>query len=89
LSATNHFTVIVSDPPAPPLIVSISLTNDVAVITWTSIPGGRYTVQYKETPFDAEWIPHAPDVVATDVTATATVAGDGAMQRYFRVVLQP
>jgi hypothetical protein len=89
LSATNSFTVIVTAPPVPPVILAISVTNDVALITWTSVMGAKYTVQYKNTPLDTEWISEPHDVIATDATASAAVAGDGVMQRYFRVVLQP
>jgi hypothetical protein len=88
LSATNSFSVMVSAAPERPRITSISLTNDVAVITWTAVPGGRYTLQYKDHLDDADWVSSQPDVFADDVTATATVASGGMMQRYFRVVLR-
>ena len=87
LSATNTFTVIVRTPPEPPQIVSISLSNDVALIAWTAVAGAHYTVQYKNELNDEGWISVEPDVVASSSTASASVPGNGVLQRSFRVVL--
>jgi uncharacterized membrane protein YqaE (UPF0057 family) len=89
LSATNSFTVIVSAPPIPPQIISISLTNGLAQLLWTSIAGAHYTVQYQDQIQAATWTSSIPEVIASGATATASVSGDGVTQRYFRVVLHP
>src|SRR5581483_610141 len=49
LKATNTFLVIVNSatPPPAPLITSFTITNGVAVVTWSSVAGHTYRLQYR------------------------------------------
>jgi hypothetical protein len=89
LSATNSFTVTVNPPPTPPVIVDLSLTNEIVTIVWTSIAGHSYRLEYKDDFADANWNGSGSNVLATGATATATDAAGGALQRFYRVVLLP
>ena len=59
---------------ASPVITSINLTNGVVTISWNSVPGGIYRVQYINRLNGGSWTDLVPDVTATGVTATQTNA---------------
>jgi hypothetical protein len=67
-------------------ITSIALSNGIVTLTWTSIAGKSYRLQYKESLTDASWTDLLPDVVATGATAIGTNAVDAAIQRFYRVL---
>ncbi len=46
LLATNSFTVFATDPVVSPLMLSIRLTNLVATVTWTTVPGHTYQLRH-------------------------------------------
>jgi hypothetical protein len=69
----------------PFLITSVQLTNGVVTITWSSVAGQTYRLQYKESWADENWTDIPPDVGASDTTATGTNAVDAATQRLYRV----
>ena len=71
----------------PPVITSIQLTNGVVTITWSSVTGGIYRVQYINSLNGGGWTDLSPDVTATGSTATQTNAVGNATQRYYRLVL--
>ena len=89
MSATNSFTVVVAKPVAmtPPVIQSINVSNGVAVITWSSISGRSYRVQYKQNLTDANWTDLPPDVTATSATTSKTDAVGSVPRRFYRVVM--
>src|SRR5208282_5728573 len=71
----------------PPVITSILLTNGVVTITWNSVTGGIYRMQYINNLNGGGWTDLSPDVTATGSTATQTNAVGSATQRFYRVVL--
>ena len=85
LSATNSFNVTVTDPVTDPVILSIKLTNSVATITWTSVPGHSYTLQYRDSAGDG-WTDAMPPVLASGSTASTTNGVGTAPQRFYQVV---
>jgi hypothetical protein len=89
LSATNNFTVFVTPPPDPPRIISITVSNGLANMTWTSVPGLTYNLEYSADIEAPNWISSPEQVTADSITASATNHVDTAEQRYFRVVLWP
>jgi hypothetical protein len=82
LSDAKSFVIWVA---APLSVGSIAAAADGTVtLAWTAIPGTTYRVQYQDNWGDASWTPLAPEVIATDATATATdTIGNG--QRFYRI----
>jgi hypothetical protein len=91
LSDTNTFTVTVtgSQPPPPPMIESITVSNQVVTLTWTAVSGGVYRLQYKQNTDDPSWTDIHPDIVASGPTVTATDATAPSTQRFYRVYVVP
>jgi len=87
LSATNSFVVTVNVTTNDFRILSITITNGVATVTWTSVAGDYYRLQYKDSLTTTNWNSVTPDVQATNQTTSATnVLGD-APQRFYRAML--
>jgi hypothetical protein len=84
LSATNSFKVVVTWPELR--IVSIRLANGVAVVTWDSVVGQHYRLQYKDRLGEAGWKDVPGIVTALGSQATHTQAVGSWVQRYYRVV---
>jgi hypothetical protein len=72
----------------PPVIQSVTTSNGVATVTWNSVVGRNYRVQYETNVAGFSWTDLVPDVTATNSTASATDPS-GASQRFYRVVLLP
>jgi hypothetical protein len=89
LSATNSFTVTVTNVPSAPMILSIQVIDGASVITWSTTPGRTYQVEGKTNVADSNWISLPPPVTATGSTASATNLINGASQQCYRVVLLP
>jgi len=89
-SATNSFTVFVTaaETVPPPLIQSISITNDVAIITWTAVTGHTYRLLYNVN-LDTNWIPIPPNILATNSSMTAIDSVESIATRFYRVQLLP
>ncbi|HWH69252.1 MAG TPA: tandem-95 repeat protein, partial [Candidatus Sulfotelmatobacter sp.] len=86
-SATVTITVI---PPPPAFrITNISLSNQVAWITWNAVAEKTYLLQYKTRLEETNWIDVLPKVTATNSTCIMTNALDSGMQRFYRLVLLP
>jgi hypothetical protein len=74
---------------APLEIQHIGLTDGVAQITWSAIPGNIYTLQFKSSLDDSNWTDLLPPVIASSPSATSTnILGDST-QRFYRVYLPP
>jgi hypothetical protein len=86
LRATNSFLVFVTDAP---VILSLDLSNDVATVAWQTRIGNSYRLEYKDSLDDLQWIPASPTILATNLTLSATNDINGALQRFYRIVLQP
>ena len=91
LGATNSFLVTVNPALAipPPLIQSISVSDNVVTVTWGSVLNGIYRLQYSEDLIDTNWIDILPDVPAAGSTATATNTVGVSTQRFYRVLVVP
>jgi hypothetical protein len=82
----GNFTLIV----VPPTVLQpLRLSNGVAQLAWSAIPGRTYRVQYKPTLAAATWTDRLPDITATVTTASTTDAISGAPQRFYRILLLP
>ncbi len=74
-------------PASQPSIGSILLTNGIVMITWSSIAGRTYRLQYTGDLNNPDWHDLPPDVVATGPTTTATNSLGGFAQSFYRVSL--
>jgi hypothetical protein len=72
---------------AAPVLQSVTLADGEAVVTWTSVPGTTYRLQYKDDFASDKWTDASPDVTATDVSTTATDSIGSAPHRFYRVLL--
>jgi hypothetical protein len=73
----------------PPVIQNIALNNMLVTLTWSSVPGQTYRVQYQPTLGPTNWSDLLPDVTASGVTASGTYNNGGAAQRFYRVQVRP
>jgi hypothetical protein len=89
LSDTNSFTVTVNPPPAPPVILDLTITEGVVAMHWSAITGRGYRVEYKDDFDGTNWRPIGSNIVATDATAGAEQSVGDVPQRFYRVVLLP
>jgi hypothetical protein len=67
-------------------ISSIAVFNGVVTLTWTSIVGKNYRLQYKDDWTDASWQDLPTDVTATNPSTTETNLVGAATQRFYRVL---
>ena len=101
---TNNFSITVTDNGVPslsdsrsfavtvvsrPLITGISLTNDWVNVTWTTIPGDTYRLQFTTNLATTIWIGVTPDVTATVSNITHTNPFVPGTQHFYRVMLVP
>jgi hypothetical protein len=100
---TNPITVRVTDDGAPPksdsktffvtvvmapVIQDISISNNIATITWSAIEGQSYRLQYKSDLDDTNWNDILPDVTASGSTASIGDPLDSVPRRYYRVLVR-
>ena len=88
-AATNSFAVMVTAPPPAPVIQSVTLDGDTAIVQWSSSPGHSYQLEYLESMSDTNWNLVLPPITATDTTTSMTNQLSGASHRFFRVILLP
>ncbi len=84
LSDTISFAVIVFERPQ--LMAHLTSTNGLT-LTWSSIPGGVYRVQFKSGFDDMEWRDIEPDITATDFMAEAVDVVEWGSARFYRVAV--
>jgi hypothetical protein len=89
LSATNSFIVVVQVFVPQFRITSIQVSNHLATVTWNSIAGKTYRLQYQDTVNATAWQDVVPDIIATGGSTSATTTVGGAAQRYFRLEVLP
>jgi hypothetical protein len=93
--ADNNYEIVLVDGiltvtnTLQPFILSITANEGAAAITWSSIAGRTYRVQYKNNLTDANWTDLSPDVTATGVTASKTDNVGTQPRRFYQVVLLP
>jgi hypothetical protein len=86
-------------PPPPPrqgigtnglvTITSILPFNGKCSITWNSVVGQTYTLQYKSKLTDTNWQDSLPALTASQTNTTATDALAGSTQKFYRVKVGP
>jgi len=84
LSDTQSFSIAVLPPPS---VMGATAPADEFVLSWSSIPGTRYRVQYKDDLAAPTWTNAVPDLAAQGSLLTYTNTGGG--QRFFRVEVLP
>ncbi len=72
-----------------PTLDSISNSNFTSILTWGSISGTTYRVQFKTNLNEAAWLDLLPTVTATGVTASATDSSATNDARFYRVLVVP
>ncbi len=102
VSTTNVITVRVNDngiPPQsdqtsfavivvpPPMIQSISLSNNVVTINWSAISGQTYRVQYTDDLVSGVWTDLQPDVYAIGPVASKSDTITSSTQRLYRILV--
>ena len=85
-SAQRFYRVVLSQTGPQPVIQSLRLTHGVATITWTSIIGQTYRLQYKDSLADITWHDLLSDVMAAGPTTTVTIFISHSNQRFYRTV---
>jgi hypothetical protein len=83
-TSSNAILTIASQP----VIQYIHLTNGVATVTWTSIPGQGYRLQYLDDLSGTNWTDQVPDILATGSTASNTNTASASV-RYYRIFVLP
>jgi len=69
-----------------PLRVAVSVSsNGAARLTWNSVPGGVYRLQYRTNLNDAAWADATSDLQATGTTTTAALPLNPEPQSFYRV----
>lgn len=76
----------ISAPPSPS-IQSLRVADGVATITCSTVPGGTYRLQYKDSLDSAVWHDLTANFSATSSTLTVLDPITGASQRFYRVLL--
>ena len=85
VSPGNFSLIVVESPVLQPL----QIANGIAQLTWNSVPGQRYRLQYKPTLAATDWTDLLPDITASDTTVLATDAVGSAPQRFYRILVLP
>jgi hypothetical protein len=86
LSGTNFFQVKVVQRP---VMQSVVYSNLAAVITWSSMTGQSYRLQFKSNLADLVWNDLAPDVIADGSSTRGTDTTGSQAQRFYRVQILP
>jgi len=86
LSADNVIVSAGMTAPAP-VILSIGLTNQAVVITWSSYAGASYQLQSVTNLLNAVWNPVAANVTAAGSTASQTNLVGNLSRQFYRVIV--
>jgi hypothetical protein len=76
-------------PPAGPPTISALVSNEEVVLTWDSVPGRLYRVEYQDTVAGGAWVNASADLTATNLITTLRVPFGPDGSRFFRVALLP
>jgi hypothetical protein len=72
--------------PPSPAIQSLRFSNGVAALTWTTVPGGNYRLQYADSLDNPAWHEIAEISATTSTISTTDLVGNS-QQRFYRVLL--
>lgn len=86
LSDAKTFQVYVAPPPS---FSGAVLSNGALTVTWSSIPGTTYRVQYDDQLGNTNWTDLPPDVMANDIISSQTDTNLTDTQRFYRVLVVP
>lgn len=73
------------NPSAPYAITAITITNGVATLTWQSITGRLYRLEYKDDLMLPAWTEVPVDIVGAGASTSTTNATGGTTNRFYRV----
>ncbi|MGH9646267.1 MAG: hypothetical protein ACRD4E_05555, partial [Bryobacteraceae bacterium] len=88
----RFYRVILVEPviPQPVITALMRPTNGIIAITWSSVAGRTYRLQYNDDLTTTNWNDLLPDVTTTASTASATTGFVGDLpHRFYRIMLVP
>lgn len=85
VESTNLFTL----PAPPPNIRSIVRTNGTVNLTWDSVSGRIYQLQYATNVLSGTWSNLGSTITATNSLATASDSSGATLLKFYRVALLP
>jgi hypothetical protein len=88
-TAFVNLTVNPTGSNAAPVIQSITISNGVTKITWTSLAGRTYRPEFKNNLAASVWSNLPPNILATGPTASTTDPVSSRSQRFYRISLLP
>jgi hypothetical protein len=83
--STGRVAIAVQSLYAPFVITGVTVSNNVATVTWNSTSNTTYVLQYCDSLAGGTWTDIAPPVTATGPKTSATNALGNAPHRYYRV----
>jgi hypothetical protein len=86
-NAPQRFYRVQIVPTPQPVILSLQVSNGLAVITWSSVPGKVYGLEYKRELTDTNWTEELPHITATGFTTSVTNNVGSSSQRFYRIKL--
>jgi hypothetical protein len=84
LSATQTFTITVLNLPNGN---STGISGNVLTLTWPTVPGKTYRIQFKDHLEDADWSTQGTDQVGTGAPLVLNVDLTATPQRFYRVMV--
>jgi hypothetical protein len=88
-NGTHDYAITASQGLAPRILAIGKAANGAVTLTWSTISGMTYRVEYNPNFSTATWSGLPPDVMATGSTASKADNPGSAIQRFYRVVLLP
>ena len=74
----------------PPVFQTVEQTAGTLTVTWSTVPGLSYQVQYTTNLSQTDWTDLGSPIAATNSTTTAfDLILSGPAQRFYRVALLP
>lgn len=87
-TATNRFSVRVLPVLERPVILSIGVADESALIRWTAIPGYHYQVESTTNDLLTNWTALTGWIAATETNLSATNPAGGAPMQFYRIRAQ-
>ena len=69
----------------PPRISSITAAPGTTTLTWQTLPGKSYRVEYKDDLNDSAWTRLGSDLLAPDDSLSVTNNGATSSRRFYRI----
>src|SRR5262249_46245316 len=88
-STSFNFTVNPTVVEQPPVLSAPTLSSEDVLLSWTSVQGHNYRVQYKDDWSATNWTDLAGTITATSTNATTTDSLSTNGQRFYRVIFVP